>query len=322
MQMRKIVSFFCAILIFNACDDENALEKKISRIEVSFQLDRFDRAFATSDAADLPKLKAKYPYLFPEQFADSIWIQKSSDPLFQELYREVNQTFGDFEPEKVALKSIFRHVKYYFHKINIPKVVTVISEVDFDNKVIWTDSLLLVSADTYLGEEHRFYEGIPGYIRSELSREFLPIDAGLAFAQNVVPAPKGRQFIETIIYWGKIRYLISVLYPEASPHLWLHYKASAYDWAKNNEAYIWMYFIEKEMLYDTDPNLSERFIAKAPFSKFYLEIDNESPGRIGQYLGWRIVDAFMKNNDVSLQEMLQTEATTLFEKSKFKPYKS
>ncbi|MDT8415045.1 MAG: gliding motility lipoprotein GldB [Flavobacteriaceae bacterium] len=320
--MRKVIVFFCTLLIFIACNDENALEKKISRIDVPFQLQRFDIEFATSEAADLPVLKAKYPYLFPQQFADSVWIQKSNDPLFQELYWEVNQTFGDFEKETATLKSIFQHVKYYFPEVNIPKVVTVISEVDLENKVIWTDSLLLISTDTYLGENHRFYEGIPEYTSNEMSPEFLPVDVSLAFAQYVVPAPKGRQFIETMAYWGKIRYLISVLYPEAGPHLWLHYNEQAYDWAMNNEAYIWMYFIEKELLYKTDPNLSERFIAKAPFSKFYLEIDNESPGRIGQYLGWRIVDAFMQNNDVSLQEMLQTDATTLFEKSKFKPYKS
>lgn len=320
--MRKVVGFFCAILIFNACKDENAIEKQINSIDVPYQLHRFDIEFATSKAADLPILKAKYPYLFPQQFADSVWIQKSNDPLFQELYREVNVTFGDFERENEVLRSIFQHVKYYFPEIHIPKVVTVISEVDIENKVIWTDSLLLISTDTYLGKNHRFYEGIPVYLRSKMSPEFLPVDVGLAFAQYVVPAPKGRQFLETMVYWGKIRYLMSVLYPEAAPHLWLHYDAQAYDWAMNNEAYIWMYFIEKELLYNTDPNLHEHFIAKAPFSKFYLEIDNESPGRIGQYLGWRIVDAFMQNNDVSLQQMLQTEATTLFENSKFKPYKS
>jgi uncharacterized protein YjaZ len=60
----------------------------------------------------------------------------------------------------------------------------------------------------------------------------------------------------------------------------------------------------------------------APFSKFYLEIDNESPGRVGQWIGWQIVRSFMQNNKVSMQEMIKMDAKELFEKSKYKPKKT
>jgi uncharacterized protein YjaZ len=60
----------------------------------------------------------------------------------------------------------------------------------------------------------------------------------------------------------------------------------------------------------------------APFSKFYLEIDNESPGRVGQWIGWQIVRSFMENNKVSMQEMIKMDAKELFEKSKYKPKKT
>jgi uncharacterized protein YjaZ len=67
--------------------------------------------------------------------------------------------------------------------------------------------------------------------------------------------------------------------------------------------------------------LQNRFINLAPFSKFYLEIDNESPGRIGTWIGWQIVRSFMTNNEVSLQQMLKMDAKELFDKSKYKPKK-
>jgi hypothetical protein len=35
----------------------------------------------------------------------------------------------------------------------------------------------------------------------------------------------------------------------------------------------------KEMLYSDDQKLTSRFINPAPFSKFYLEIDNESQAK-------------------------------------------
>ena len=101
----------------------------------------------------------------------------------------------------------------------------------------------------------------------------------------------------------------------------MHYTEEQLKWAQENEAYIWMYIIEKELLYSTDPELNNRFINPAPFSKFYLEIDNESPGRIGQFIGWQIVRAYMQNNPVPLHEMLLKDAKSLFEESKFKPDK-
>jgi energy-coupling factor transporter ATP-binding protein EcfA2 len=93
-------------------------------------------------------------------------------------------------------------------------------------------------------------------------------------------------------------------------------------WCQENESYIWRYFIEKELLYSTDSKLPNRFTNMAPFSKFYLEIDNESPGRVGQWIGWQIVRSFMQNNKVSMQEMIKMDAKELFKKSKYKPKKN
>ena len=38
---------------------------------------------------------------------------------------------------------------------------------------------------------------------------------------------------------------------------------------------------------------------------------NDSPGRIGGWLGWQIVRSYMKNNNVTLPELLKTEAKVL-----------
>ncbi len=84
---------------------------------------------------------------------------------------------------------------------------------------------------------------------------------------------------------------------------------------------MWRYFIEKELLYSTDPKLGARFITPAPFSKFYLEIDNESPGMLGRYLGWKIVRAYMEKNDTDVQRLMITDAEEIFTNSKYKPKK-
>jgi len=83
---------------------------------------------------------------------------------------------------------------------------------------------------------------------------------------------------------------------------------------------IWSYFIEKELLYSTDNSLNKRFIDEAPFSKFYLDIDNESPGSVGAWLGWQIVRSYMKHNkEVGLKDLMTTENELIFKKSRYKP---
>ena len=56
--------------------------------------------------------------------------------------------------------------------------------------------------------------------------------------------------------------------------------------------------------------------------KFYLEqIDNDSPGRVGRYIGWQIVKQYMDKHPVSLKKLLITDAETIFKTSKYKPKK-
>ena len=79
--------------------------------------------------------------------------------------------------------------------------------------------------------------------------------------------------------------------------------------------------VKKKILFSTETKLNKRFIENAPFSKFYLEADKASPGRIGVWVGWQIVRSYMEHNDVSLQELINIKPEDLFKKSKYKPKK-
>jgi hypothetical protein len=56
---------------------------------------------------------------------------------------------------------------------------------------------------------------------------------------------------------------------------------------------MWRYFIEKELLYSVDQKLIPRF-KHGSFSKFYLEIDNETLVEVGAWIGWQIVLVYGK----------------------------
>lgn len=320
LPMCKFIGLFIAIFAMG-CSSKSELEAKIAKVAVDVQIERFDKQFAKAEPKELPKLKKQYPYLFPTQFSDSVWVERMNDSLHQVMAEEIDQKFENFEQDTIAIHQLFQHVKYYFPEFNIPKIVTVNSDVDYKNRIIYADTLMLVGLDNYLGKDHEFYKGIQNYVRANFEKQRVVVDMSKAIARSTIKTIPYRDFLSKIIYYGKLYYLMSVWMPESAESELIGYQEGQWQWSLDNEQYIWRYFIESELLFSTDSKLDDRFINPAPFSKFYLELDNESPGRLGQFIGWRIVDSYMKNNEVSLHELLKEPAATLFKKSQYKPKK-
>jgi hypothetical protein len=83
---------------------------------------------------------------------------------------------------------------------------------------------------------------------------------------------------------------------------------------------MWAYFVKNKMFYSSDVQLVKRFLDPAPFSKFFLPIDKESPGQVGEWIGYKIVQSYVRNNQVSLAELCKPEQSNIFlKKSKYKP---
>jgi hypothetical protein len=185
---------------------------------------------------------------------------------------------------------------------------------------VLTEDLLLISLDNYLGKDHKFYGGFADYIAFQQDRKFLLSEVVDAFAKQHIDEKRSRKFISEMIYYGKILYLKDILIPFKSNAAKIYYSEDQFEWAKENETEIWSFFVERNLIYSTDTTLEDRFINLAPYSKFYLELDNESSPRIGQYIGWQIVKAFMnKNLNTSIKDLLNMKSDAIFEKSNYKP---
>ena len=310
-------------ILFLSCDKKSKVEKEIEEIPVEIKVERFDQAFFEAKPSDLPALKQKYPLFFPKNTPDEVWIEKMQDPQWQELYGEVNGKFSNFSTETQEIENLFKRIKYFYPETKSPKVVTMISEMDYHNKAILADSLLLISLELYLGKDHKFYANeFPEYIRNNFEKRQMMPDVVESFAQRKVAPPVGNTLLAQMVYAGKILYLKDQLLPDYTDAEKIGYTPEQIEWAIDNEGYMWRFFVDKSILYSSEQKLVTRFIAMAPFSKFYLEIDNESPGRVGKWVGWQIVRSFMLNNDISLQQMLAMDAKELFEKSRYKPKKN
>lgn len=318
--MKKLLSLFSLFVLLASCDKKSKIEKEVENIPVTVKVERFDKLFYETPVINFNQIKQKYPYLFPAETPDSVWVNKMKNPLNIELYSEVQKKYFNFKKVNDDLDNLFRHIKYYFPKTKIPKVITVISEMDYQNKAIYTDSLVLISLDLYLGTTHKFYE-FPEYLKQNFQENQIIPDIVSSFAATKISNFSDKTLLSQMIYSGKELYLKDVLLPKTNDAEKIGYTQEQITWCQENESYMWRYFMEDKLLYSTDSKLPNRFINVAPFSKFYLEIDNETPGRVGTWVGWQIVRSFMNNNDVTLQQVLQMDAMELFQKSKYKPKK-
>lgn len=321
--MKKIIVLVVLVTTFLSCNKNNKVIAAAEEIPVTVEVDRYDKAFFESKPSDLPKLKEQYPYFFPPSVSDTALVEKMTNPLWRQLYQEVEKRYGNFDIEKEGIENLFQYIKYYYPKTQIPKVVTVIQDMDADYKTIYSEdkNMLIISLELYLGKNHKFYE-FPQYVKNSFEPNQILPDVVESFAFVKVKPPTDREFLSQMIYEGKKLYLKEILLPKVSDEDKICYTTEQLKWCEDNDVDVWRYFVEEKLLYSTESKLIQRFIAPAPFSKFGRDNDNTTPPRIATWLGWQIVRSFMENNsDVPVQKMLVMDAKEIFQKSKYKPVK-
>ena len=88
---------------------------------------------------------------------------------------------------------------------------------------------------------------------------------------------------------------------------------------RNNEDQMWQYLIENDLLFSTDQFIISKLTGEAPFTSYFT---NESPGRAGVWIGFRIVEAYMMKNpqDNGLKDLMnETDVQLMLEKAKYNP---
>lgn len=320
--MKKLLIFTTLSFLILSCNKKSQTEKAVEEIPIEIKVTRFDKLFFETNPEDLAQLKSQFSFLFPKDTPDSVWTYKMQNPMWRELYTEVQKKYINIGTIQTDVENLVKHIKFYYPETKSPKIITLITEMDYNAKSIYADSLVLVSLELYLGKDHKFYANeFPDYIKQNFDKSQIAPDLVESFAAKKVTIPKDKTLLSQMIYAGKKLYLKDKLIPETADEIKIGYTKEQLLFCQENEAYMWSNFIENQYLFSSDSKLPNRFVNPAPFSKFYLEIDNQTPGRVGAWLGWQIVRSYAENNETKLQDILKLDAKELFEKSGYKPRK-
>ncbi len=324
MKKRILLISLLSLLAVQSCkkDPENIWKIEVKKSVEKIQITDISKEFFDPNFP-LEQFKTQYPW-FQGTVTDEDYAKRRLDPLEVKIYKEAIAKI-DVNKLSTELADLFAHVQHYFPQFKNPKVYLFSSSLQMAEEPILyqpQENLLFIDITGFMGENNTNYKGVvENYFQKSMNPQNIVPKVSLAFAQNAVRIDGDQQkFIDELIYSGKIMMLQDAFLPETPEYLKLNYTQKQYDWAIQNEANVWNYFVESNLLFSSDARLVGRFIAPGPFSKFYTEIDNESSPQIGVFTGYKICKKyFAENPETKLLDFLKMSGTDIFNKSDYKP---
>ena len=331
--------FFIAVL--TASCNNKGKDIDLSKIRLDLQIQRFDQEMGELTPGNLsekaPLLHRKYGAFYEDYMDKMLNAGSTKDtayyqnlrvvlthPDYKALKSEVDATFPDLKRYNEELTEAFKRVKYYFPEQKIPRLVSFLS--GFAVQVPIGNDYIGIGLDMFLGADSRFYPALRESIPQYLSRRFTP--------QNITPRvietfvregmfperDSDKAFVDRMIYNGKIMYFMKALLPEVPDSVIIGYTAAQQKWSENFESGTWGFFLQHDLLYETDYMKIQKFLSEAPFTPG-IGNGNESAPKLGVFTGWQIVKKYMaRNPDISIPQLMKnTDYQEILKQSHYKP---
>jgi hypothetical protein len=318
-----------------------------SKIQIELEAVRFEQDFFSMDTVDIntamEKLRAKH-HNFTNDFVLRILGLEGVDTALWGT--AIKQFYRDYKPiydstrlmeEEIMIafdktKEGLKNVKYYFPKYNLPEqFITFVGPIDAfasgatgGSGDIITTFALGIGLQLHLGDNSSIYNSeqgmqlYPTYISRKFTHEYIPVNCMKNAIDDIFPPIKnGASLLEVFIDHGKRMYLLDLFLPETEDTLKLGYSASQLKGAEKNQGLIWNYFLENNLLYETDQFKIRSFINDGPST---MEFGEGSPGFISLFVGRQIIQAYIeKHPETTLDALLNLDAKKIFSASGYKP---
>lgn len=330
------VILICTSLFYSCGNDETNLKVDISGIKVELKVHRFDKALfeivPDSMSSNIPKFENEFGEFFNLFCSRIINIGNKNSRDFEMLlqkyvtdynmltvYDDCKNSFHDVSEITNNLTTGFKYYKSYFPEKNIPEIYFFMG--GFNQSIVTSDNILGIGLERYLGKNYPYYSklGLASYQSYKMQKEFIVPDCFRAIAWSEFPFNDSiDDLIHNIIYQGKVQYYMNAMLPDVADTLKFAYTKSQWDWCLANEQLMWSYLIDNKQFFISGEMDIKRYIDDAPFTTMF---PRESPGRIGVWIGWRIVNKYMNNHpEISLQQlMLESNYEIILDGSKYNP---
>ncbi|MCB0655519.1 MAG: hypothetical protein KDC57_05245 [Saprospiraceae bacterium] len=254
--------------------------------------------------------------------------EMAQDSGIQHIIHLVDSVYGDFGSLEAGFRQAFQFAKFYFPEKETPDLYTFISEYTIAN-FLFADNhgkdALGIGLDFYLFPEVDYKALDPSnpIFSDYLSRTFTKAHLVRKSMESwiddwVGSVPAQGQLLDYMIHNGKKLYILHKLLPYEQDSILHEYTGEQMSWCNKNELEIWSYFIDQKLLYSNDLRQFNKYVFPSPTSAGMPEI---APGRTGNFIGYRVVQAYMHHHpEMSLQQLItETDSRKILNESKYKP---
>lgn len=181
-----------------------------------------------------------------------------------------------------------------------------------------------IGLDMFLGDAFPYEQlstqnsAFSQYITRTFNQEHLTKKVIETILDDRMGRVKGNRLIDYMVHNGTKAYLLEQFVPFAHDSIIMEYTADQLDWCEENQAQIWSHLLREDLFYETDYRKINKLINPSPDSP---GMPDAAPGRTANFIGWKVVKAFMQRYpETTVNELMAwTDSQELLDKSKYKP---
>jgi len=323
-----LVTFLVVSLIFSYFPVDKKVKLKVNRFEQELFSITNDNLIKKSNSWDT--IFGSFTEVFATQIMNSSQLTTTQyyDELLaftqhkdmREAYDSTAIVFDDFSEFEHSLELAFGQFTNEFPSYPLPEITTFFG--GFNYGVVTYDNNIAIGLENFLGTNSKFYQflGDPEYLRFQKQKKFILSNVmEVWYNEHFQKYLGGRDLLSQIIHKGKAMYFIDKMLVDISLEDKFRFTKSQMDWVIENEASIWEFLVHEDMLFSKKEIEFRSFVNYAPFAK---GMPQESPGRVAYYIGYKMVNEYMDNNKIDIEQLMYlTDSRKFLQESKYKPTK-
>jgi hypothetical protein len=330
LQMAIKTTFFFINLLLICClackKKSNNQRIDISNIQLSTDIVRQDSAFfRLKSEVDILKFlnenKAISEIYFETEasyFPDlakklSGFTQNESLKDFYTKSKEILQ----FDSLQTAINQSFKYIKYYYPNFKSPKIYTYFTGFAGKDLVV-SDTVILIGLDYFVGKNAQFRPQVFDYQLNKYEKDYIIPQIINQLAQKyALVEPADKSMLADMLYFGKCHQFTKTILPNTPDSLIIGYSQIELDDTEASQEIVWGHFIDQKLLFETSAFTKSKYLDERPHT---AEISPDCPGRIGHWLGWKIIKKYVeqKPKESIISLMKNQKAQQIFEESKYK----
>jgi len=340
--LKKSQFIFFITLVILACScrsgcNHSKLNVDVSSVSLKIDFLRFDQdLFQCKTAEDLFALRKKYNGFYDDFVFKVMGFVPTKDDTFcidktleliknkdiLSLYDSTQKVFSEDNYIRDGISDAIKHYKYYFKEDSIPKFIAFLSVLTYPNTI--SENYIGIGLDMFLGKSFTYYYdtrlNFPQYYINYLSKEYLLRKTLFSFIEQRFESEPSAVFIERAVQQGRYYYLLDAMCPEMPDSIKLEYTAEKLKWMKGVEQEMWIDLVNRKVLYGKDRFENDKYFTPGPFTNA-PNVSQDSPPRVGEWLGWQIVSKYMESNpNVTVSELMQEkDLLKIFKNSGYRP---